>query len=139
MALITCYNYPNVDCKISWLESCNNEYMSGQILLQQGRTRKKMEKKSFARLVSKHFRGKGSGAKQAERRTPSKSSYCKAASLKVRNREFAGYVGKMQTAKFGKVAQVGRRERMLQEKKEEIIVEEWKRFARVVDRWQFKM
>ena len=138
MALITCYNYPNVDCKISWLESCNRdpyEFMSEQISVQQGRTRKKMEKKSFACLLSKHLRGKGSRVKQAETRTPSKSSHSKAASLKVRNREFAEYVGKMQTSKFGKVAQVERREWM-REKKEEMIVEEWKRFARVVDRCQ---
>ena len=142
MALITWYNYPNVDCNISWLESCNKE----QMLLQQGKTRRKMEKKSFTRLLSKHFRGKGPGVKRAERtRTP--TSHCKAASLKVSHREFAEYVGKMQTAKFGQLAQVGRRvqdlqvvqekkkeEINLQEKKEEMISEEWKRFARVVDR-----
>ena len=143
MALITWYNYPNVDCKISRLESCNNNYMFEQMLLQQGKTRRKMQKNGFARLLSKHFRGKGPGVKRAERtRTP--TSHCKAASLKVSHREFAEYVGKMQTAKFGQLAQVGRRVQVvqekkkeeinLQEKKEEMISEEWKRFARVVDR-----
>ena len=131
MALITCYNYPNVDCKISWIETYNKDpyqYMSEQILLQ-GKTTNKMEKKTFACLVSKHFGGKRSNLKQAEAKASNKS--CKASSLKVRNREFAEYVAKVQS-KFGKVAHI-ERERM--EEKKEVIMEEWKRFARVVDRW----
>ena len=143
LALITCYNYSNVDFKISCLEeSCNKDpskYMSQQILLVQG---KKKKKKSFAGLVSKHYSGKGSGMKEAVTRRANKSSHCKAASL---NKGFAEYVGKMQTAMFGKVTQVERREWIREKKKElivekwkkeEMIVEEWKRFARVVDRWQ---
>ena len=131
MALITCYNYPNVDCKISLIESYNKDpyqYMSEQIM-QQGKTTSNMEKKTFACLVNKHLLGgKRSSLKPAQTKTSNKS--CKATSLKARNREFAEYVGKMQS-KFGKVAHV-ERERM--EEKKEVIMEEWKRFARVVDR-----
>ena len=129
MALITCYNYPNVDCKISLIENYNQDpyqYMSEQILTQGKMVNKMQKKKTFACLVRKHFKGKRSSLKQAA--TSNKSSPCKHAN--IRTRELTEYVAKMQS-RLGKIAHV---ERELMQERKEVIMEEWKRFARVVDR-----
>ena len=126
MALITCYNYPNVDCKISLIENYNQDpyqYMSEQILTQGKMVNKMQKKKTFACLVRKHFKGKRSSLKQAATSNIQKHA-------NIRTRELTDYVAKMQS-RLGKIAHV-ERERM-QERKE-VIMEEWKRFARVVDR-----